>query len=77
MATEAACPSWDCALRHAGEAELASLWHLGGDQREALLLGYLLGIAHLGQHLRALQPHLAHPPQLPREGPASWREPHA
>jgi hypothetical protein len=77
MATEAARPSWDRALRRIGEAELASLWSLGGAERQALLLGYLLGIAQLEQQLRALQPHPPHPPQLPREGPASWREPHA
>lgn len=43
----------------------------------SLLLGYLQRIAHLEQQLRGLQAHLPHPPHLPREGPAPWREPHA
>jgi chaperone modulatory protein CbpM len=42
----------------------------------SLLLGYLQRIAHLEQQLRSLQVHLPHPAQLPREGPAPWREPH-
>ena len=43
----------------------------------SLLLGYLQRIAHLEQQLRALHAHLPHPPNLPREGPTPWREPHA
>jgi chaperone modulatory protein CbpM len=43
----------------------------------SLLLGYLQRIVHLEHQLRALQPHLAHVVQLPREGPTPWREPHA
>lgn len=43
----------------------------------SLLLGYLHRIEHLEHQLRALQAHLPHPHQLPREGPAPWREPHA
>jgi len=43
----------------------------------SVLLGYLQRIAHLEQQLRSVQSHLPHPVQLPREGPAPWREPHA
>jgi chaperone modulatory protein CbpM len=43
----------------------------------SLLLGYLQRIAQLEQQLRALHAHLPHPPNLPREGPTPWREPHA
>ena len=43
----------------------------------SLMLGYLQRIAQLEHQLRSLQVHLPHPPQLPREGPTPWREPHA
>jgi chaperone modulatory protein CbpM len=43
----------------------------------SLLLGYLQRIGHLEQQLRQLSAHVPHPAQLPREGPAPWREPHA
>lgn len=43
----------------------------------SLLLRYLQRIAHLELQLRALQPHPPQHQQLPREGPAPWREPHA
>lgn len=43
----------------------------------SLLLGYLQRITHLEHQMRSLQAHLPHPPQLPREGPTPWREPHA
>ena len=43
----------------------------------SLLLGYLQRIAHLEQQLRGMHAHLPHPPNLPREGPTPWREPHA
>ena len=43
----------------------------------SLLLGYLQRIAHLEHQLRGLPAHLSNPPQLPREGPTPWREPHA
>ena len=43
----------------------------------SLLLGYLQRIAHLEHQLRGLHAHLPNPPQLPREGPTPWREPHA
>lgn len=43
----------------------------------SLLLGYLQRIVHLEHQVRALQAHLPHPAQLPREGPTPWREPHA
>lgn len=43
----------------------------------SLLLGYLQRIAQLEQQVRALQVHVPHPQLLPREGPATWREPHA
>lgn len=43
----------------------------------SLLLGYLQRIMHLEQQLRAAHAHLPHPPNLPREGPTPWREPHA
>lgn len=40
-----------------------------------LLFSQLERIAHLEQQLRALHAHLP-PHAVPREGPASWREPH-
>lgn len=43
----------------------------------SLLLGYLQRIAQLEHQLRALHAHPPVPPQLPREGPTPWREPHA
>ena len=43
----------------------------------SLLLGYLQRIAHLEHQLRGLHAHLPNPPQLPREGPTPWREPHS
>jgi chaperone modulatory protein CbpM len=43
----------------------------------SLLLGYLQRIAHLEHQLRGLHAHIPHPAQLPREGPAPWREEHA
>lgn len=43
-----------------------------------LLVPYLQRIAYLEQQVRLLQAQLSsHAPQLPREGPAPWREPHA
>jgi chaperone modulatory protein CbpM len=42
-----------------------------------LLLGYLQRITQLEHQLRGLHGHLPIPPQLPREGPTPWREPHA
>jgi hypothetical protein len=42
-----------------------------------MLLGYLRRIAQLERELRGLRGHLGPAPLLPREGPASWREPHA
>lgn len=43
----------------------------------SLVLGYLQRIAQLEHQLRGLHAHLPHPVQLPREGPAPWREEHA
>ena len=42
-----------------------------------VLLGYLRRITQLERELRALRAHLGQAPRDPREGPASWREPHA
>lgn len=42
-----------------------------------VLLGYLRRITQLERELRALRAHLGQAPRLPREGPATWREPHA
>ena len=41
----------------------------------SLVLGYLQRITQLEQQVRALQVHLPHPQQLPREGPGTWHEP--
>lgn len=43
----------------------------------SLLLGYLQRIMQLEQQVRGLQAQLPHPQLLPREGPATWHEPHA
>ena len=43
----------------------------------SLLFGYLQRIVHLEHQVRALQAHLPHGQQLPREGPTPWREPHS
>lgn len=43
----------------------------------SLLLGYLQRIEQLEHQVRTLQAHVPHPQQLPREGPAPWREPHS
>ena len=43
----------------------------------ALLVEYLNRIDELEQQLRRLRAHLPpHPPQMQREGPQPWREPH-
>jgi hypothetical protein len=67
----AACVS---ALREA--LRLRELHHLDRPVL-GLLLRYLLRIAQLEQQLRSPHAQPPHPQQLPREGPAPWREPHA
>lgn len=43
-----------------------------------VLLGYLRRIAQLEREVRSLRAHLGQSHQLlPREGPGTWREPHA
>jgi chaperone modulatory protein CbpM len=41
-----------------------------------LVLGYLARIERLEERIRVLHGQLPHPVQVPRDGPACWREPH-
>jgi chaperone modulatory protein CbpM len=43
----------------------------------AIILDYLNRIEHLERQLRSLKARVPQASRLPREGPGSWREPHA